>query len=336
MPVEFPQSQVAALLHLATQLIDKRKPGTELGSLARELLRGFYDICWLAGLDGVLAGLAGAHPSLDVSDRSTLEDHAPLLGGLVAQLEAIQLDGGSPRNAKTKQLADCVIAALGLSVVPDRDRKLVLADDVRVELVAAMSKIVEGEVARLRESIVEQASGAVLEGHRATFTKMVAQLDDRGQKLLKLPKVPLDAQHAVEHALAEARVAVTTRIVDAALGGAKAVLERAEPAAAARIDAPITLAATPREVIARRVADARVPKTAAAITAAIVDGVGELAQVVFRAPEKPVLPYAASKTFAVGDVIEHPKFGRGSVVAVAAQRIEVEFADSKATLVHGR
>ncbi len=333
MSVEYPQTQVAALQHLATQLIDKRKPGTDLGSLARELLRGFHDICWLAGLDSVLDGLAQAHPSLDIAERSTLEDHAPLLAALVAQLEAINLDGGGPRNVKAKQLADCLIAALVLTPVETPDRKIVLTGEVRAELVAAMSKVVESEMAVLRDSIVEQARGNVLEGHQGSFNKMVAQLDDRGQKLIKVPKVPLDSQQGIEKAFADARIAVIMRIVGAALDVAKGVLG---PEAAKRIDKPITLKVTPREVAARRACDARVPKTAAAIVASIFESLGEIAQITFRAVDKPVLPYSASKKFAVGDLIEHPKFGRGSVVTAAAQRIEVEFADTKTSLVHGR
>jgi len=47
-----------------------------------------------------------------------------------------------------------------------------------------------------------------------------------------------------------------------------------------------------------------------------------------------VHPYAASRTFAVGDVIDHPKFGRGTVVSRLAQRIDVEFADGVHTLAH--
>ena len=45
-------------------------------------------------------------------------------------------------------------------------------------------------------------------------------------------------------------------------------------------------------------------------------------------------PYSATRTFAVGDLIEHPKFGRGAVVSRLARRIDVEFADGKHTLVH--
>jgi hypothetical protein len=49
---------------------------------------------------------------------------------------------------------------------------------------------------------------------------------------------------------------------------------------------------------------------------------------------QPALPYAASRTFAVGDVIDHPKFGRGKVIATVLKRIDVEFADGTHTLVH--
>ena len=60
----------------------------------------------------------------------------------------------------------------------------------------------------------------------------------------------------------------------------------------------------------------------------------ELAHLAWRAPERPVRPYAATQTFAVGDLMEHPKFGRGTVLSCMAQRIEVEFPDGKHTLVH--
>ena len=54
----------------------------------------------------------------------------------------------------------------------------------------------------------------------------------------------------------------------------------------------------------------------------------------WRAPEQVARPYGASQTFAVGEAIEHVKFGRGSVVAVQPKRIDVEFADGVHTLVH--
>ena len=101
MPVDFPQTTVAPLHALATTLIDRRKPGTELGSLARDLLAGFEELCKLAGLDRITDALGD-------------EDREP---ALVAELDKIALDGGTPRNQKVKQLADCVIAALSLLVV---------------------------------------------------------------------------------------------------------------------------------------------------------------------------------------------------------------------------
>ena len=66
----------------------------------------------------------------------------------------------------------------------------------------------------------------------------------------------------------------------------------------------------------------------------MLESLTELLRLTWRAVEQQAVPYGASKTFAVGDLIEHPKFGRGSVVSLSAQRIEVEFADGKHTLVH--
>src|SRR5437868_4462246 len=126
MPVEFPKSQVAALHELAARLHDSRKPGDDLARLARDLLLGLFDVCARAGLDRVLAELAQAFPPIDPADRSALADHEAVVKALVAQLGTIKLDGGGPRNAKPRQLADCVIAALGLTVVTEPDRSIAL------------------------------------------------------------------------------------------------------------------------------------------------------------------------------------------------------------------
>jgi hypothetical protein len=319
MPVDFPQSQVIALHNLATQLIDKRKPNTELTSLARDLLNGFFDVCSRWGLDRVL------------SEVGELEDReAPL----VKQLQAINVDGGSPRNQKAKQLADCVLAALDLTPVEEPDRRLFLPDTVRAEVVAALGQVIEPELPKLRDSIIAEGSRHVED--QASYTKTVAQLDDRGQKILKLPKIPLESQHAIEKALAAARQTVLARIINTAFDRVKVVLERADPEAAKRIDAPITLEASPRQVAVIRANSPLVPKTAQAITGSLLESLAELAKIAFRAAEKPVHPYSASKTFAVGDVVEHPKFGRGTVVAISGQRMDVEFEGVKNTLVHGR
>jgi hypothetical protein len=46
--------------------------------------------------------------------------------------------------------------------------------------------------------------------------------------------------------------------------------------------------------------------------------------------------YAVAETFALGDTIEHPKFGTGVVRRVASGKVDVEFAGELRTLIHGR
>lgn len=53
-------------------------------------------------------------------------------------------------------------------------------------------------------------------------------------------------------------------------------------------------------------------------------------------PVRDSKPYAAAATFAVGDAIEHPKFGMGMVMRVAGNKIDVRFGDDLRTLIHGR
>ncbi len=48
-------------------------------------------------------------------------------------------------------------------------------------------------------------------------------------------------------------------------------------------------------------------------------------------------PYSASARFALGDTVEHVKFGTGSVIRVGTDgKIDVRFADATRTLVHAR
>jgi len=207
---------------------------------------------------------------------------------------------------------------------------------VRSEVAAAIASAVDVELAapKMRETIIADARSRCDESFHPAFAKIVAQLDDRALKLLKPPKVPVDALHAVERALLDARNALIERVVRDALDRAKIILARADADAASRIDLPITLRATPRDVAILRACDARVVKTPAGVAYSLLDSLTQLARITWRAPEQPVHPYSASRTFAVGDLIEHPKFGRGSVVACLAQRIDVEFPDGKHTLVH--
>ncbi len=53
-------------------------------------------------------------------------------------------------------------------------------------------------------------------------------------------------------------------------------------------------------------------------------------------PRRPGKRYANSATFEIGDTIEHPKFGSGSVMRVFDGKIEVEFDEDIRTLVHGK
>jgi hypothetical protein len=334
--IEFPQRHVGVLQELGARLLDSRKVGSAYEPFARALLAGFFDTCMRWGLDRVLAELAQAFPPLDLDDSATLSDHPSLLPALVARLVAAAIDGGGPRNAKPRQIADCVIGALGLTLSDEVDRTITLDDDVRAEALAALASVIDVELAvpQIRETILAQARERCEARHRGAFDRMAAQLDERGMRMIKQPNVPLDASQAVQRALFATRNAVLDRVVRAAIDRAKPVIERAHAEAAARIDLPITLRLTPREVAVLRAYDARVPKLPAAIVASVLESLTELSRLAWRAPERPVRPYAASQTFAVGELIEHPKFGRGSVISCATQRVEVEFADGRHTLVH--
>jgi hypothetical protein len=62
------------------------------------------------------------------------------------------------------------------------------------------------------------------------------------------------------------------------------------------------------------------------------DGANELRARLAAAPAK---PYRASERFAVGDLIEHPTFGRGLVeILVVPNKINVKFIESTKVLVH--
>jgi hypothetical protein len=336
MPVDFPRRRIAALQDHAARLHESRKPGTSLASLARDLLLVFFDVCAHAGLDRVLAELAQTFPPLDVTDRSGLATHEAVLPAVIAQLETIDLDGGGPRGAKPRQIADCVVAALGLTPVDEPDRTITLDDAVRVDVTGALAAVIDVELAapKLRADIIADARERCDARHHASFDRLAAQLDERGMQLVKQPKVPIDALHAAQHALFEARNAVIARAAGAALDRARDVLARAHAEADARIDQPITLRTTPREVAILRACDARVSKTPARVLQSLLDSLTDLLQIAWRAPPEVALPYSASRTFVVGDVIEHPKFGRGKVISSALKRIDVEFADGMLTLVH--
>lgn len=51
-------------------------------------------------------------------------------------------------------------------------------------------------------------------------------------------------------------------------------------------------------------------------------------------PEESFVPFAMTSRYAKGDLITHPKFGKGLVVAVEGTRIEVLFQEGKKKLGH--
>ena len=228
---------------------------------------------------------------------------------------------------------------LDLTVVETPDDSISLGDDVRVAVTSALASVLDVEMAapKMRESIIADARARCDDSFHAAFDKIAAALDERALQPVKQPKVPVHALHAVQRALSEARDAFIARVANAAIDRAMAALEAAGAPAtevAARIDRPVTFRTTVRDVAILRANDSRVPRTPSAQARTLLDSLTTLARISWRAAEKPVRPYAASQTFAVGDVIDHPKFGRGSVVSCLATRIDVEFAGGKYTLIH--
>ena len=210
----------------------------------------------------MLVELEQAVPELDITDRSSLADHASVTSALVTQLGAADLDGGGPRNVRPVQLADALTAALGLTIVDEADRTIALDGAVRGEVVAALASVIDVELAlpRLRDSIVAKGRELCEERHHVVFDKIATQLDERGTRMLKQPKVPLDASQAVQRVLVEARNAVIGGAARTAIDRAKQVIERASAEGAARIDQPVTHRLTPREVAIARACDDRLPR----------------------------------------------------------------------------
>ena len=336
MPIEVPEAVVLALQDHAARLFDSRKDGTDLRSLARDLLCGLFDACTYAGCDDVQFALAANFPPADGTDRTGLADHDVARAALVARLEALDLESRGPRAARPRQLTDAVVGALELTVVPTPQPSTLLGDDVRLAVIAAMTSVLDEALAPpvLRAAIIADAHARADASVHGAFAKMTAHLDDRGLQLIKQAKVPIDAMQAVQRALAEARAAVIGRATTAAIDRAKALIASADADAAARIDRPVTLHLTPREIAILRACDARLFKTPPNVVQAVLAGMIEPARIAWRAAEKTVHPYTTKRTYAIGDLIDHPKFGRGTVISRMAERVDVEFADGKRTLVH--
>ena len=323
------------LQELATRILDVRPVGCSRETVARDLLAGFFDVCMRYGLDQILIELGAA----DLDDRHVLAEQPALLEALAGKTE-LDLDDGGPRNAKPRLMAEALLASLGLTITDPPARTITLPDTLRTEFAAALASVLDVElgVPQIKTRILAKGRELCPAHYQVPFDKVTAQLDDTGMRLLKQPKIPLDAMQAVQRVLIDARTSVIERAANNAIDRALPVLARANAEAAARIDQPITHRLTPRMVAIARVCDVRVPKASNATVpprfASLLDNLTELAHIAWQAPEKPVRTYGASQTFAVGDLIDHPKFGRGTVTAAQFARIDVEFSDGNHTLVH--
>ena len=101
-----------------------------------------------------------------------------------------------------------------------------------------MPKVVEAELAHRQAARGDHRARPRRcdEAHLAVFDKIVAQLDDRGLRMIKQPKVPLDASQAIQRLLSSAREAVLGHAVTGALDRAKAELARQRRRAGRRAD----------------------------------------------------------------------------------------------------
>ncbi len=328
----FPRAHLVPLQELASRILETRAVEGDPSVLAKELLAGFYEVCQRYGLDGTLEDLG-------LTDEAALAEHPELRAALADRLgNKAEFDPRGPRNAKPKQLADSVVATLGLTVTDEADRTITFDDDVRKAVTGALGSVIEAELAvpKIREDIIQRARARIQEQHLSAFEKISAQLDERGMRMVRQPKVPLDAQQAINELLYEARNAVVDKAGNAAIDRAKTVLAKTNAEAAERIDQPITLKLTPRQVAIRRVADSRVSKVPSSVILTLLESLTELARLAWRSQEKPVREYSASQAYTVGELIQHPKFGRGEVTGVEIKRIDVEFPEGKYTLVHAR
>lgn len=336
--IGFPRPCLSSLHELASQALDRRGAASAPATLARDLLAGFFDVCMRTGQDGVLVELAQAFAPLDITDRSGLCEEPRLKVGLAAMVgDRARFDPGGPLGAMPAQLAACLIATLTLELRDPPDRALTLSDEARRELIAALASVVDVELvaAQLRPAVIADARARCAPRHHKAFDKMAAQLDERGTRLPPQPKVALDVVQAVQLALFEARTTIIERVANAAIDRARPVLERYSTETAARIELPISHRLTPRDIVVRRATEVQTPAPDQ-IVRSLMASLSELLELVWTAPAAVVRAYGVSQTFTVGELIDHPKFGRGTVQAVTVKNIEVEFADGSHTLVHAR
>jgi hypothetical protein len=336
--IAFPRRHLGSLQELAAGVLDRHGRRYKNDVLARDLLAGFVDLCLRAGLDGVLFELEQAFPPLEITDGSGLSEEPALRSALVARLgDALRFNPGGPRSVKLDQLAECLIGVLSLTVTVSADRTLTFSDDVRRAIRGALAGVVERELAvpQVRAAIVAAGRNLCEARYIDAFDRMSQQLDERGSRMPAQPRMPLAAVQAVQRALFDARVAVVERAAHAAIDRAAEILATVSAEAAERIDQPITHRLTPRDVAVTRASDERV-RTPEAVVGSLLESLTELAELAWLPAEPTARAYRPTETFAVGDLLDHAVFGRGTVRAASPAQIEVEFSESCRTLVHAR
>jgi hypothetical protein len=336
--IRFPRRHLPPLLALASQVLERHGGGGAPATLARDLLGGFYDVCMRAGQDGVLVELAKAFAPLEIADGSGLREHPRLHSALTAMVsDRARFAPGGPRNAMPAKLTDCLIAALTLELHDEPARSVTLSDELQRETATALTEVVNAELGagQLRAVVAADGRSRVDQQHHGAFDRMVAQLDPRSARIPAQPKVPLHVVQAVQLAVLAARTALLARVANGAIDRAKAVLERGTPETAARIDQPVSHVVTPRDLAVRRVTELQIPAPDQVVRV-LLTSLTEALELVWTAPTQIARPYGVSQTYAVGELIEHPTFGRGTVKVVTVKNVEVEFPDGPHTLVHAR
>lgn len=336
--IDFPRRHFAALEDLAAEVLERRGADSRPETLARDLLAGFFDVCMGAGLDGVLIALERAFAPLEILDETGLSEEPRFQDPLATRLgDRHEFNPRGPRAAMPGQLAECLVATLSLTLTDPADRSVTVSDAVQSEVIAALAGAVDAALAvpQVRAAIVSKGRELCEPSYLDTFDELAPQLDERGARLPPQPMIPLHAVHAVKRALFDARTAVVERAAHDAIDRAAELLAGASAEAAARLEQPISHRLTPRDVAVRRLAGLRIPKPELVVPS-LFASLTELVEIAWGESERAARRYNPYETFEVGDIVDHPKFGRGTVQAAWENSIDVEFEDDWHSLVHGR
>jgi len=89
-------------------------------------------------------------------------------------------------------------------LVDQAEQTITMDHQVRTEVVAALASVINVEFRRcrrFRETIIANGRERCEPQYLATFDRIAAQLDERGMRMVKQPKVPVGAAQAVQRVL---------------------------------------------------------------------------------------------------------------------------------------